>query len=83
MSIAGGNHAFSRSIVGNNTVNKQEDIKTNVQEKLQAWKPPPLPENPAILGDTNDPEKSFSQLRYKKRGFVVTSFTRMDRKKDA
>ena len=83
LSIAGVNSAFSRSIVGNYAVNKQEDIKTNVQEKLRTWKPPLLPANPAIFGDTNDPEESFSQLRYKKRGFVVSSFTRMDRKKDA
>lgn len=82
MSIVSGNSAFSRSIVGNYAVNKQENIKTNLQEKLSTWKPPQLPANPAILGDTNDPEKSFSPLRYKKRGFVVSSFTRMNKKKN-
>ena len=73
---------FSHSVIGDYSASKHENIKTNVQEKMLTWKPPLLSVNPAILGDTNDPDKSFSQLRYKKRGFVVSSFSRMKKKKN-
>ncbi|HBD28779.1 MAG TPA: hypothetical protein DC040_06410, partial [Deltaproteobacteria bacterium] len=52
-------------------------------EKLRKWKPTHLPVSPIILDDSIEPGKLFNQLRYKKRGFVLSSFSRMNRKKEA
>ncbi|HBJ47936.1 MAG TPA: hypothetical protein DDY69_11490, partial [Deltaproteobacteria bacterium] len=57
---------------------KQENVYEIEQEKLRKWKPTHLPVSPIILDDSIEPGKLFNQLRYKKRGFVLSSFSRMN-----
>ena len=76
------NSSFSSSIVEVSAVNSQEEINPKELEKLRLWKNPDLPEIPTSLAETKNPDRFFSQLRYKKRGFVVSSFSRMKKKKD-
>ena len=76
------NSTFSSSIVRCSAVNAPQKINATDQTKLRKWKLPELPEIPAIFADTENPNKLFSQLRFRKRGFVVSSFSRMSRKKD-
>ena len=47
---------------------------------MREWKPSELPEIPESLSETANPNRLFSQLRFKKRGFVLSSFSRMSRK---
>ena len=83
LSAAVDNSTFSSSIVGTSALYKQETVNKIEQEMLRKWKPTHLPVNPIILDDSIEPSKLFNQLRYKKRGFVLSSFSRMNRKKEA
>jgi len=83
LSAAVDNSPFSSSIVGTSALYKQENVNEIEQEKLRKWKPTHLPVSPIILDDSIEPGKLFNQLRYKKRGFVLSSFSRMNRKKEA
>jgi exodeoxyribonuclease V beta subunit len=74
------NYTFSRSIVGTSAVNFDVKINATKQEKLREWKLPELPEIPESLNETANPQRLFSQLRFEKRGFVLSSFSRMSRK---
>jgi len=74
------NSTFSSSIVGTSEVNLELKINATEQEKLREWKPSELPEIPESLSETANPNRLFSQLRFKKRGFVLSSFSRMSRK---
>ncbi len=76
------NSTFSSSLVGTSAVNLEVIINATEQEKLREWKPTELPEVPEILTETENPNRLFSQLRFKKRGFVLSSFSRMNRKNE-
>ena len=47
---------------------------------MRNWNPPELPEITESISEIENPQILFSQLRYKQRGFVLTSFSRMQRK---
>ena len=74
------NSTFSSCIVGTSPVNLDVKINATQQEKLREWKLPELPEIPESLSETVNPNSLFSQLRFEKRGFVLSSFSRMSRK---
>jgi len=76
------NSTFSSSKVGTSAVNLEVKIDATQQQKLREWKPPLLPEVPESLTETENPNRLFSQLRFKKRGFVLSSFSRMNRKNE-
>jgi len=74
------NSTFSISLVGEFPVNLAANINATEQELLRNWNPPELPEITESISEIENPQIFFSQLRYKQRGFVLTSFSRMQRK---
>ncbi|MBC8258238.1 MAG: UvrD-helicase domain-containing protein [SAR324 cluster bacterium] len=82
ISAGADNSEFSYSYVENSAPEKSVDISKIELEKLKKWNPPELPEVPEIIAEIKSNTQFFSRLRYKKRGFVVSSFSRMNRKKE-
>jgi len=76
------NTTFSYSFVGKSSLSTQEDVNEVEREQLIKWAPIQLPQHPTILNDSIETIHFFNQLRYKKKGFVVSSFSRMNRKKE-
>ena len=71
------NSTFSSSLVGAFPVNLAANINATEQELLRNWNPPELPEITESISEIENPQILFSQLRYKQRGFVLTSFSRI------
>ena len=76
------NTPFSSSVVGIPSQNKNEVFLDMECEKLTEKISKSLRENPFYLKNKKNEKQTFDQVRLKKRGFVVTSFSRISRKEN-
>ena len=71
---------FSSSFVKNSSQNLDHEIDYSLKKKILEWTPPNLPDYPNSFKDNKNPEEIINQLRYKKRGFAVSSFSKLSRR---
>jgi exodeoxyribonuclease V beta subunit len=74
--------AFSHSYCGKPVEDLDQTLKIEEQQNLVNWKVSGLPETPDLLGETTNAEESFRMLRHNKKGFVVSSFSRLSSRKE-
>ena len=73
---------FSRSLCGQPVSGLEQFFEVEEQKKLTGWEIPKLSETQGLLDKVKNVEESLAQLRRKKRGFAVSSFSGMSSRKE-
>jgi len=74
------NTPFSFSVVGVQSRNQNKKLLDKENEKIPKGVFKKLPKNPLYLKNKKNPEQMFEKIRFKKKGFIVTSFSKLSRK---